>query len=250
MVGYSAYSREFDYARVVEIARKVGAIAIMDAAHVAGLIAGGAHRNPFDDGFDIILTTTHKTLRGPRGGIILTREDKELAKKIDKSVFPGFQGGPLMHQIAAKAVAFGEAQQPSFKKYAKQIVKNARAMAKVFQDNDVRLLGGGTDNHLILADLRHLNIGGKEAQEVLDTVGITLNKNMIADDPNPPMRPSGIRFGTPAITTRGFTEKESARVAELMLDVLRAPEDTKAHKKVHTEIKTLCKKFPIPEKFA
>lgn len=250
LVGYSAYSREFEYAKVVEIARKVGAIAIMDAAHVAGLIAGGAHRNPFDDGFDIILTTTHKTLRGPRGGIILTREDEKLAKMIDKTVFPGFQGGPLMHQIAAKAVAFGEAQQPSFKKYAHQIVKNARAMAKVFQDADVRLLGGGTDNHLVLADLRNLNIGGKEAQEVLDTVGITLNKNMIADDPNPPMRPSGIRFGTPAITTRGFKEKECARVAELMLDVLRAPEDTKAHKKVHIEIKSLCKKFPIPERFA
>lgn len=249
MVGYSAYSREFDYAKVVEIARKVGAIAIMDAAHVAGLIAGGAHRNPFDDGFDVILTTTHKTLRGPRGGMILTREDKELAKKIDKSVFPGFQGGPLMHLVAAKAVAFGEAQKPSFKKYAKQIVKNARAMADVFLENDVRLLGGGTDNHLVLADLRNLNIGGKEAQEVLDTVGITLNKNMIADDPNPPMRPSGIRFGTPAITTRSFTEKECARLAEIMIEVLREPNNTKLHTKAQKEVVSLAKKFPIPTHF-
>lgn len=249
LIGYSAYSREFDYAQVVAIAREVGAISIMDAAHVAGLIAGGAHKNPFDAGIDIILTTTHKTLRGPRGGMILTREDAELAKKIDKSVFPGFQGGPLEHQIAAKAVAFGEALHPNFTRYAAQIVSNARAMAGVFQNAGVRLLGGGTDNHLILADVRSLNIGGAEAEKALDAVGLTLNKNMIADDPNPPMRPSGIRFGTPAITTRGFKEDESRRVAELMLEVLKDPTNPIVTQRVKTEVESLCRRHPIPESF-
>ena len=249
MIGYSAYSREFDYAAVVEIAREIGAITIMDAAHVAGLIAGGSHKNPFDYGVDLILTTTHKTLRGPRGGMILTRESAEIAKKVDKSVFPGFQGGPLMNQIAAKAVCFGEALQPQFRVYAAQIIENARAMATVFQNAGVRLLGGGTDNHLILADVRGLGVGGLEAETVLDEVGLTLNKNVIADDPNPPMRPSGIRFGTPAITTRGFKEDECRTVAEIMIDVLKAPNDTTVKKHAHNEIQALCRRFPIPESF-
>jgi glycine hydroxymethyltransferase len=247
MVGYSAYSREVDYEKVSAIAKEVGAITIMDAAHVAGLIVGGAHKNPFDYDFDIILTTTHKTLRGPRGGMILTRESEELAKKIDKSVFPGFQGGPLMNQIAAKAVAFGEALHPKFKDYAHQIVKNAQAMAEVFDREEVRMLGGGTSNHLILADVTALNINGHDAEVVLDEVGMTLNKNMIADDPNPPMRPSGIRFGTPAITTRGFKEKECARVAELMIETLRNHEDASVKVKVQSEIKEMAKAFPIPD---
>jgi len=246
LIGYSAYSRELDYEKVVAIAKEVGALTIMDAAHVAGLIVGGAHKNPFDYGVDIILTTTHKTLRGPRGGMILTREDEELAKKIDKTIFPGMQGGPIMNLVAAKAVAFKEALKPEFKTYAAQIVKNARAMAKVFQDEDVRLLGGGTDNHLVLADIRSLNMNGHEAQELLDEVGITLNKNAIADDPNPPMRPSGIRFGTPAITTRGFKEAECTRVAELMLTILRDPNQKAAVKK---EINELAAGFPIPKVF-
>ena len=247
MVGYSAYSREFDYEKVVAIAREVGAISIMDMAHVAGLIAGGAHKNPFEYGIDIALTTTHKTLRGPRGGMILTRESKELATKIDKSVFPGFQGGPLMHQIAAKAVAFEEALHPGFSDYAHQIVKNAQAMAVVFEREGVPMLGGGTDNHLILADVRPLGILGHEAETVLDAVGITLNKNVIADDPNPPMKPSGIRFGTPAITTRGFTEGECTRVAEIMIDVLRAPSDESVQKSAREEITDMAERLPVPD---
>lgn len=250
MAGFSAYTRELDYAKFSEIAKKVGAIAIADVAHIAGLIAGGVHKNPFDYGFDVVLTTTHKTLRGPRGGMILTRDNEEIAKKIDKTVFPGFQGGPLMHHIAAKAVCFGEALTPAFKKYAAQIIKNARAMAKVFQDNKIRLLCGGTDNHCVLADVYgSLGITGKEAETVLDEVGLTLNKNMIADDSRKPMDPSGIRFGTPAITTRGFKEKECKRVAGLMISVLKDKDNKKLKESVHKEIKALAKKFPIPKKF-
>ncbi len=250
MAGFSAYTRELDYAKFSSIAKEVGAICIMDAAHIAGLIAGKAAKNPFDYGFDIILTTTHKTLRGPRGGLILTRDNEELAKKIDKSVFPGFQGGPLMQAIAAKAVCFGEALTPAFQKYAKQIIKNAKAMAEVFKKNNIRLMGGGTDNHCILADIYgSIGVTGKEGQTVLDEVGITLNMNMIADDSRKPLDPSGIRFGTPAITTRGFKERECKKVAELMIEVLKNKDDKKVKDRAHKEIKALAKKFPIPKKF-
>ena len=250
LAGYSAYPRELDYAKFVDIAKEVGAITVMDAAHIAGLIAGHACKNPFDYGFDIITTTTHKTLRGPRGGMILTKENEEYAKKIDKSVFPGFQGGPIMNTIAAKAVAFGEDLKPSFKKYAAQILKNAKAMEEVFHNNDIRMITGGTSNHLILADVfGSLGITGQEAEDVLDQVGITLNKNSIADDTRKPMDPSGIRFGTPAITTRGFKEKECARVAELMIETMKKKGDAKTKKAVHNEIKAMCKRFPIPDSF-
>ena len=250
MAGFSAYTRELDYAKFSSIAKEVGAICIMDAAHIAGLIAGKAAKNPFDYGFDIILTTTHKTLRGPRGGLILTRDNEELAKKIDKSVFPGFQGGPLMQAIAAKAVCFGEALTPAFQKYAKQIIKNAKAMAEVFKKNNIRLMGGGTDNHCILADIYgSIGVTGKEGQTVLDEVGITLNMNMIADDSRKPLDPSGIRFGTPAITTRGFKERECKKVAELMIEVLKNKDDKKVKDRAHKEIKALAKKFPIPKRF-
>ena len=250
LAGYSAYSRELDYEKFVEIGREVGAYTVADMAHVAGLIAGGSHKNPFDYGFDIITTTTHKTLRGPRGGMILVRDSEELAKAVNKAVFPGLQGGPHMSQIAAKAVCFKEALAPSFKKYTKQILKNAKAMEKVFHTRNIRMLAGGTSNHLILADVfGSMGIGGKDAQTVLDEVGITLNMNMIADDPRKPLDPSGIRFGTPAITTRGFSEKESARVAELIVDTLENKEDTKKKKEIRNEIFKLCKKFPIPESF-
>jgi glycine hydroxymethyltransferase len=250
LAGFSAYSRELNYKKFVEIAHEVGAVTMADMAHIAGLIAGKAVRNPFDDGFDIITTTTHKTLRGPRGGMILVRENEEIAKKIDKSIFPGLQGGPHMHTIAAKAVCFGEALTPKFRKYAKQILKNAKAMEEVFRKNKIRMIGGGTDNHLILADVySSLGITGKEAQTVLDEVGITLNMNMIADDPRKPMDPSGIRFGTPAITTRGFKEKECKYVAELMIKVLKNKDDKKIKESVHKEIKKLAKKFPIPKRF-
>ncbi|MSU73579.1 serine hydroxymethyltransferase [Candidatus Kaiserbacteria bacterium] len=250
LAGYSAYPRELDYAKFVEIAREVGAYAVMDVAHIAGLIAGKAVKNPFDYGFDVMTSTTHKTLRGPRGGLILTRENEEIAKKIDKSIFPGLQGGPLMNTIAAKAVCFGEALQPAFKEYAAQILKNAKAMEKVFLDNGIRLLTGGTSNHLLLADVfGSLGITGQEAETLLDRVGITLNKNSIADDTRKPMDPSGIRFGTPAITTRKFTEKESAQVAELMVDAMKNRSDEKRLTEIREEIRTLCKKFPIPESF-
>lgn len=250
LAGFSAYSRTLDYKKFVEIAREVGAITMADMAHIAGLIAAGVLRNPFDDGFDIITSTTHKTLRGPRGGIILTRDNEEIAKKIDKAIFPGIQGGPHMHIIAAKAVAFGEALTPKFKKYAKQVLKNAKAMEQVFKKNNIRMIGGGTDNHLILADVfGSLGVTGKEAQTVLDEVGITLNMNSIAGDVRKPLDPSGIRFGTPAITTRGFKEKECKKVAELMIEVLRNKSNKKIKDLVHKEIKKLAKKFPIPKKF-
>jgi glycine hydroxymethyltransferase len=250
LAGFSAYSRTLDYKKFVDIAREVGAITVADMAHIAGLIAGGALRNPFLDGFDIITSTTHKTLRGPRGGLILIRESEELAKKIDKAIFPGIQGGPHMHTIAAKAVAFGEALTPAFKKYSKQVLKNAKAMEKVFKKNKIRMIGGGTDNHLILADVfGSLGVTGKEAQTVLDEVGITLNMNSIAEDTRKPLDPSGIRFGTPAITTRGFTEKECALVAELIIETLKNKDDKKTKEIIHKKVKTLAKKFPVPRSF-
>jgi glycine hydroxymethyltransferase len=250
LAGYSAYSRELDYAKISAIAKEVGAVSMMDAAHIAGLIAGKAHKNPFDYGIDIVTTTTHKTLRGPRGGMILTRDNEEIAKKIDKSIFPGFQGGPHMHQVAGKAVAFGEALHPSFEVYAHQILKNAKAMEAIFARENVRMIGGGTSNHLILADVfGSLGVTGQDAERVLDEVGITLNKNAIADDTRKPMDPSGIRFGTPAITTRKFTEKECARVAELMIETLRNKDNAEVKTKVRAEIKELALAFPIPESF-
>jgi glycine hydroxymethyltransferase len=250
LAGFSAYSRELDYQKFVDIAKEVGAYSVIDIAHIAGLIAGKAAKNPFDYGFDVMTSTTHKTLRGPRGGLILTRESEEIAKKIDKAVFPGLQGGPLMHAVAAKAVAFGEALHPNFQTYAAQVLKNAKAMEEVFRANSVRMVGGGTSNHLILADVfGSLGVPGKEAEAVLDRVGITLNKNVIADDPRSPMDPSGIRFGTPAITTRGFKEGECARVAELMLDTLKNKGDEQKLNAVQAEIKALAQKFPIPESF-
>ena len=249
LAGYSAYPRELDYKIMAEIAREVGALAVMDAAHIAGLIAGKAVKNPFDYGFDIMTTTTHKTLRGPRGGMILTRDSEELAKKIDKAVFPGFQGGPIMNTIAAKAVCFGEALSPKFRVYAKQVLKNAKAMEKVFAKAGVRMITGGTSNHLILADVYgSLGVSGHDAETVLDEVGITLNKNAIADDTRKPMDPSGIRFGTPALTTRKFDEKQCARVAELMIETLKNRTDTKKLKEIRAEVKRLCTRRPIPER--
>ncbi|MCE9643880.1 serine hydroxymethyltransferase [Candidatus Parcubacteria bacterium] len=250
LAGFSAYSRELDYAKFTKIAKEVGAISMMDAAHIAGLIAGKAVKNPFDYGFDIMTTTTHKTLRGPRGGLILTRENEEIAKAIDKSVFPGLQGGPHMHIVAAKAVCFGEALKPSFKKYTKQILKNAKAMEAVFRKHNVRMLGGGTSNHLLLVDVYgSLGVSGREAEVVLDEVGLTLNMNSIADDTRKPLDPSGIRFGTPAITTRGFKEKECAEVAEIMIEALKNRGNAKKKKELRAKVLKLCRRFPIPESF-
>jgi glycine hydroxymethyltransferase len=250
LAGFSAYSRTLDYKKFVEIAHEVGAVTVADMAHIAGLIAGKALRNPFDDGFDIITSTTHKTLRGPRGGIILTRESEVIAKKIDKAIFPGIQGGPHMHTIAAKAVAFGEAGTPAFQEYCGQVLRNAKAMEAVLHRERVRMIGGGTDNHLILADVfGSLGVTGKEAQTVLDEVGITLNMNSIAGDTRKPLDPSGIRFGTPAITTRGFKEAECARVAELLIETLRNKDDEAKKKIIKEEVKAMAEQFPIPESF-
>ena len=250
LAGFSAYPRELEWKKISDIAKEVGAIAVADVAHIAGLIAGGATKNPFDYGFDAMTTTTHKTLRGPRGGMILVRESEELAKKVDKAVFPGLQGGPHMHQIAAKAIAFREAAQPSFKTYAGQVVKNAQAMAAVFREAGVRLIGGGTDNHLILADVfGSLELSGGEAEALLDRAGITLNKNAIADDIRKPMDPSGIRFGTPAITTRGFDEKASAYIAQLMLEVLSKRSDA-AVSVAREKVRALAESHPVPDTFA
>ncbi|MBU2220758.1 serine hydroxymethyltransferase [Patescibacteria group bacterium] len=262
LAGFSGYPRELDWKRIAEIAREVDAVAMADVAHIAGLIAGGVAKNPFDYGFNIVTTTTHKTLRGPRGGMILSKgvvssplrapekTMENLPTLIDRSVFPGFQGGPHMHQIAAKAAAFKEAGTPAFKEYAAQIVLNARTMADVFTQGGVRLITGGTDNHLILADVfGSLGISGGEAETLLDRAGITLNKNSIADDSRKPFDPSGIRFGTPAITTRGFKEAEVKRVAELMLSVLTKRDDQTVEG-AREEIRTLSLAHPVPARFA
>lgn len=249
LAGFSAYPRELDWKRIADIAHEVDALAVADVAHIAGLIAGGAAENPFAHGFDVMTTTTHKTLRGPRGGMILVRESEEIAKKIDKAVFPGLQGGPHMHQIAAKAIAFKEALQPSFKNYAHQVVKNAAAMAEVFTEGGVRLITGGTSNHLILADVwGSLQISGHDAETLLDRAGITLNKNTIADDTRKPLDPSGIRFGTPAMTTRGLNEEDSREVARIMLEVLQKRDDETVAR-ASERVKALARKYPVPESF-
>ncbi len=250
LAGFSAYSRELDYAKFKEIADEVGAYTVADIAHITGLIASGVLKNPFDYGFDVMTMTTHKSLRGPRGGMIVVRESAELAKKINKAVFPGMQGGPHMHQIAAKAVAFKEALAPGFKAYAQQILKNAKAMEVVFKTEGVRLMCGGTDNHLLLADVHSsLDITGADAEAVLDEVGITLNKNMIADEPRTAMDPSGIRFGTPAMTTRGMMEEQATRLAEIMIEVMRNKDDTAKKVELQKEVQAMCEAFPVPESF-
>jgi len=247
-VGATAYPRIFDWKRLGEIADSVGAYLAADIAHIAGLVTGNAHPSPVPY-VHIVSTTTHKTLRGPRGGMILVTQkgldkDPELAKKVDKAIFPGFQGGPHMHQVAAIAVCLKEASTPAFKKYAAQIVKNAKALAQALKDFGFTLVSGGTDNHLILVDLRNKNIAGPEAQILLEEAGITINKNTIPFDPAPPFKPSGIRLGTPAITTRGMKEKEMKKIAGWINEVISNP---KSVKKVRAEIVTFCKKFPLPK---
>lgn len=246
LAGFSAYPRELDYARIKAIADEVGALTMAHIAHIAGLIAGKALANPFDFGFDIVTTTTHKSLRGPRGGMILT-SSIELGKKIDKSVFPGMQGGPIMQMIAAKAVAFKEAQQPEFKTYAAQVVKNAKAMAMHFKNSGARLITGGTDNHLLLIDsVTSWGIPGKEAQELFDNIGMTLNKNMIADDPRSAMDPSGIRLGTPAITTRGMKEADMKTIVDFMLAAVENRISEDDIEMIHQDVIAFCSNFPLP----
>ena len=243
LVGYSAYSRDIDYQRVQEIAKKTGAITMADIAHIAGLIAGGEMNNPVAH-FDVVTTTTHKTLRGPRGGMIMCKE--EYAKAIDKSVFPGFQGGPHENNIAGKAIAFLEALQPEFKEYAKQIKKNAKKMEEKFKEKDYDIMFHGTDNHLLLIDVTSKGLTGKQVQEALDRAGITLNKNMIPDDPRSPMDPSGIRLGTPAITTRGMKEPEMERIADWIDRVISNINNENVLAEIKKEVEELCLKFPVP----
>ena len=240
--GASAYPRIIDFARIREICDKVGALMMVDIAHIAGLVAAGLHPNPVPYA-DFVTTTTHKTLRGPRGGAIMCKE--QYAKAIDKAIFPGTQGGPLMHVIAAKAVAFKEALSPEFKEYQTQIVKNAAAMAKRFTENGVRLVSGGTDNHLMLVDLRKENMTGKELEKLLDEAHITANKNTIPFETTSPFITSGIRVGTPAITSRGMKEGEAVEIADLVTEVIRRREE--AVPSVSERVAALCAKFPIYE---
>ena len=246
VAGASAYPREIDFERFGQIAKEVGAYLMVDKAHIAGLVEAGKHQNPVPYA-DIVTTTTHKTLRGPRGGLILTN-DEQLAKKINSAVFPGLQGGPLEHVIAGKAVAFGEALRPEFNDYATQVVKNAQAMAEVFAQNDkARLISGGTDNHLLLVDVLGFGLNGKEAEQLLDSVSLTVNKNSIPFETLSPFKTSGIRLGTPAITSRGFDETDAKKVAELILAVLGSKGEAKILADVKTKVAQLTAAHPIYE---
>lgn len=259
LAGFSAYPRELDYEKFAAIGNEVGALLMADMAHVAGLIAGGVAKNPFDYGFHVITTTTHKTLRGPRGGLILSmgtvgnplkKPEKTLENiptLIDRSIFPGTQGGPHMHVIAAKAVAFREALQPEFKEHVAQVVKNAAVLADELKKRGFYLITGGTSNHLILADInKSFGVDGKTAEIALDAIGITLNANSIPDDPLPPFRPSGIRMGTPALTTRGLREEHMAQLAEWMKQAIDARDDDAKLAEIRREVKELTAQFPLP----
>lgn len=242
VAGASAYSRIIDFARLRQIADEVGATLMVDMAHIAGLVAAGLHPSPVPHAH-VVTSTTHKTLRGPRGGFILCQKD--LARNIDKAVFPGIQGGPLMHVIAAKAVAFGEAMQPEFAAYQRQVVVNARTLANELAAQGMRIVAGGTDNHLLLVDLSPVGVTGREAEEALDEVGIAVNKNMIPYDTRPPTVTSGIRLGTPAITTRGFGEAEIRHVAHLITEVIQHLGDEGVYRRVRREVRDLCQRFPL-----
>lgn len=259
LAGFSAYPRELDYQKFADIANEVNAMAMADMAHIAGLIAGGVAKNPFDYGFHVITSTTHKTMRGPRGGMILTKGIvgnplkapeqtlENLPTIIDRSVFPGYQGGPHMNNTLAKAVAFGEALRPDFKEYAQQIVANAKRLSDELMKRGFKLVTNGTDNHLILADVHtSFGIDGAEAEQVLDLIGLTLNKNAVPDDTLPPFKPSGIRLGTPAITTRGMKEDDMALIAQWMLEALQNRTDQKKIDALKKDVTAFCLQFPLP----
>jgi glycine hydroxymethyltransferase len=243
VAGASAYPREIPHGKFAQIARDVGAKLFVDMAHYAGLVAAGLHDNPVSVS-DFVTTTTHKTLRGPRAGLSMCKA--EYAKDLDRSVFPGIQGGPLMHVIAGKAICFGEALRPDFKLYAQSIVDNAKALAEALLAAGTRLVSGGTDNHLMLLDVTTLGLGGKRAEEVLDRCGMTVNKNMIPYDPRKPMDPSGIRIGTPALTTRGMKAAEMKRIAGWMVSALKAADDAVLHTRIRSEVFDLCQQYPVP----
>ena len=242
IAGGSAYSRQIDFKKMADVAHEVGAIFMVDMAHFAGLVAAGLHPNPVEYA-DIVTTTTHKTLCGPRGGMILCKE--EYAKAIDKAVFPGIQGGPLMHVIAAKAVALGEALQPEFKVYAEQVIKNAKVLAAELMAKGLTIVSGGTDTHVMLVDVRNTGLTGKEAEHLLDEIGITANKNTIPFDPASPFVTSGVRLGTPALTTRGLKEDDMKEIADIIATVLQNPEDTAKHQDAAQRVAALCEKYPL-----
>ena len=242
IAGGSAYSRQIDFKKMADVVHEVGAIFMVDMAHFAGLVAAGLHPNPVEYA-DIVTTTTHKTLRGPRGGMILCKE--EYAKAIDKAVFPGIQGGPLMHVIAAKAVALGEALQPEFKVYAEQVIKNAKVLAAELIAKGLTIVSGGTDTHVMLVDVRNTGLTGKEAEHLLDEIGITANKNTIPFDPASPFVTSGVRLGTPALTTRGLKEDDMKEIADIIATVLQNPEDTAKHQDAAKRVAALCEKYPL-----
>ncbi len=242
VAGFSAYSRNLDWKKFKEIADEVGAYTFADIAHIAGLIAGGVLESPVPY-FDVVSSTTHKTLRGPRGAFILCKE--KYAKQVDRAVFPGMQGGPHEHIIAAEAVAFKEALEPEFKNYCQQIIKNSQKMAEKFLSLNYNIISGGTDNHLMVLDLRNKNISGLEAEKALENVGISVSRSTIPNDPAPPMKPSGIRIGTPAITTRGFKEEEVLKVVEIIDLAFKNRDNEKFLENLKLEVKSLCKKFPI-----
>jgi glycine hydroxymethyltransferase len=243
--GYSSYPRDYDYKPFKQIADEVGALTMADVSHIGGLIAGGAMRNPMDAGFDFLTTTTHKSLRGPRGGLIVCK--KEHAKTIDQSVFPGLQGGPHMNQVAAAAVALKLASEAPFKVYAQQVLKNAKALAAELMAEGATLVTGGTDNHLMVVDVvKSFGINGSEAEKALDHAGITTNKQVIPDDPNPPLRPSGVRLGTPAATTRGMKEGEMKTLARVMIEAMKNHGNAQRLEALRQETRTLCARFPVP----
>ncbi len=259
LAGFSAYPRELDYAKFAEIGKEVGALLVADMAHIAGLIAGGVAKNPFDYGFHVITSTTHKTLRGPRGGLILSKgivgnplkasekTIENIPTLIDRTVFPGVQGGPLIHVIAAKAVAFGEALKPGFRTYANQVIKNASVFATELQNQNFKLITNGTSNHLILANVQEsFSLDGSIVETALDKIGLTVNKNAIANDPLPPFRPSGIRLGTPAITTRGLLEKDMATIAAWMRAAIDAHEDEPKLEALRLEVRAFALQYPLP----
>lgn len=243
IAGASAYPRIIDFNKISQIAKSIDAILMVDMAHIAGLVAAGLHPSPMEVA-DVVTSTTHKTLRGPRGGLILTNNE-ELAKKFNSLIFPGIQGGPLEHVIAGKAVAFKEALEPEFKIYQEQVVKNSKMLAKTLMDNGIDLVSGGTDNHLVLLKTDSVNMSGKEAGEILENVDITCNKNMVPNDKRSPFVTSGIRLGTPAVTTRGFKEKETKIMAELIIKALKNPTDAKVQNEVKHNVHELCLKFPV-----
>jgi glycine hydroxymethyltransferase len=242
-VGASAYSRTIDFARIGEIAREIGALLLADIAHIAGLVATGLHPSPIPHA-DFVTTTTHKTLRGPRGGLILCRE--QFAKAIDSQIFPGIQGGPLMHVIAAKAVCFHAARSPEFKAYQQQVIRNAAALSTSMQSHGFRIVSGGTDNHLMLVDVGARGLTGKQSQLALDEAGITTNKNTIPFETRSPFEASGVRLGTPAVTTRGMAEKEMKQVGDFISEILAAPGDKELAQKVRTKVRELTARFPLP----